>query len=347
MRASPTSILAVVGALAIGMAALAGCSPTGTESDEVTPDIVAVNPELATLPDISVVEDLAYGGTEEAPLLLDACLPKRDDDEPVQNAGGDGEEDPPAAGTELQEPDEPLRAAIVVVHGGSWARGDKADIAWRAVCQWFASAGYVAFSVDYRLAPANIFPAAIDDVQAAVAWLRADEQVTRFHIDPDRIGAFGGSAGGNLVALLGTLGSGDLTTGSRVAAVAELSGPTDLTGLAVTDDFVPVQLSYLGCAAGDDCPAAVAASPFYAIDASDPPFFVGHSTVEKIPVEQAELFVAGLRAAGVAADFVTVEGALHSIAMLDADLKARIIDFFDGTIGTPGDPLVQPGDGAG
>jgi acetyl esterase len=125
MRASPTSIIALVGALSIGFAALSGCAPTGTESDEVTPDIVAVNPELATLPDISVVEDLAYGGTAEDPLLLDACLPKREDDAPVQNAGGDdGDgEDPTAAGPELQEPDEPLRAAIVVVHGGSWTRG--------------------------------------------------------------------------------------------------------------------------------------------------------------------------------------------------------------------------------
>jgi acetyl esterase len=346
MRASPTSIAALVGALSIGIAALTGCSPTGAESEEVTPEIVAVNPELATLPDIPVLEDIAYGGTTEAPLLLDACLPKYDGDAPVQNAGG--ESDPQtAAGTQLQEPDQPLRAAIVVVHGGSWTRGDKADIAWRAVCQWFASAGYVALSVDYRLAPANAFPAAIDDVRAAVAWLRAEEQVIRFHIDPDRIGAFGGSAGGNLVALLGTLGSGDLTAGSRVAAVAELSGPTDLTGRATTDDFVPVQRAYLGCATEGDCPTAISASPIFAIDASDPPFFVAHSTVEKIPIEQAELFVAGLRAAGVAAEFVTVEGALHSIAMLDADLKARIIDFFDGTIGTPADPLVQPGDGAG
>ncbi len=348
MRASPTSILALVGALSIGVAALSGCAPTGAASVEVTPEIVPVNPELATLPGIPVVVDIPYGGTDEQPLFLDACLPPAEIDAPVQNAGGDGaDQGPTAAGPELQEPDEPLRAAIIVVHGGSWTRGDKADIAWRAVCQWFASAGYVALSVNYRLAPASVFPAAIDDVQAAVAWLRADEQVTRFHIDPDRIGAFGGSAGGNLVALLGTLGSGDLTTGSRVAAVAELSGPTDLTGLAATDDFVPVQRAYLGCAAADACPAAFAASPISAIDPSDPPFFVGHSTVEKIPVEQAELFVKGLRDVGVATEFVTVEGTLHSIAMLDADLKARIIEFFDGTIGTPSDPLVQPGDGAG
>jgi dipeptidyl aminopeptidase/acylaminoacyl peptidase len=105
---------------------------------------------------------------------------------------------------------------------------------------------------------------------------------------------------------------------------------------------VPVQLTYLGCVTQEDCPAAAAASPFYSIDASDPPFFVGHSTVEKIPLQQAELFVSGLRAAGVATEFVTVEGALHSIAMLDADLKARIIEFFDAAIGTPPDPLVQP-----
>ncbi len=344
MRARPTSILAVAGALTIGFAALSGCAPTGAESEQVTPEIVTVNPELATLPDIPVVEDIVYGGTVEQPLLLDACLPTRGDDTPVQNASGaDGDEAGTAAGTELQDPDEPARAAILVVHGGSWTRGDKADIAWRAVCQWFASAGYVAFSIDYRLTPANVFPAAIEDVQAAVAWLRADEQIIRFHLDPDRIGAFGGSAGGNLVALLGTLGSGDLATGSRVAAVAELSGPTDLTGVATTDDFVPVQLAYLGCVDEEDCPAAREASPFYAIDASDPPFFVGHSTVEKIPLEQADLFVARLRDAGVATEFVTVDGALHSIAMLDADLKARIIDFFDGAIGTPPDPLVQPG----
>jgi acetyl esterase len=348
MRASPTSILALVGALSLGFAALSGCAPTGADSDQVTPEIVAVNPELATLPDIPVVEDIAYGGTPEQPLLLDACLPKREDGAPVQNAAdADEDEAGTAAGPELQDPEEPARAAIVVVHGGSWTRGDKADIAWRAVCQWLASAGYVAFSVNYRLAPANLFPAAIEDVQTAVGWLRAEEQITRFHIDPDRIGAFGGSAGGNLVALLGTRGSGDLATGSRVAAVAELSGPTELTGLATTDDFVPVQLAYLGCATEADCPVATAASPLYAIDATDPPFFVGHSTVEKIPLRQAELFVAGLRAAGVTTEFVTVEGTLHSIAMLDADLKSRIIDFFDETIGTPPDPLVQPGDGAG
>lgn len=334
MRARP-SIFASAGALALAAAVLTGCGPTGTDSDVVQGQPVAVNPELSTLPDIDVVTDIAYGS--DPAQVLDACLP------PPPDQPAPPQTDAP--GADLPQPDEPLRAAIVVVHGGSWARGDKADIAWRAVCQWLASAGYVAFSVDYRLAPKHIFPAAFDDVSLAVRWLREPAQVDRFQIDPDRIGAFGGSAGANLVALLGTEGSGSLTTGSRVAAVAELSGPIDLTGLATTDDFVPVQLEYLGCPSEEDCPNAVAASPFYQIDPTDPPFFVGHSSAERIPLAQAEIFVAGLRAAGVSVDFVTVEGTLHSIAMLDADLKKRIVEFFDEHIGTPDAPVV--GDDAG
>ena len=101
------------------------------------------------------------------------------------------------------------RAAIVVVHGGSWRRGDKANLNWRAVCQWLATAGYVTVSINYRLAPAWSFPAQLDDVQDAVRWLRDPAVVDRYNIDPDRIGAFGGSAGGNLVSLLGTVGTGD------------------------------------------------------------------------------------------------------------------------------------------
>ncbi|MGN6501844.1 MAG: alpha/beta hydrolase [Pseudolysinimonas sp.] len=329
MRARP-SIVASAVALALGTALLAGCGPTGTDSEVVQGQPVAVNPELSTLPDIDVVPDIAYGS--DPAQVLDACLP------PPPDQPAPAQSDAP--GAELPQPDEPLRAAILVVHGGSWARGDKADIAWRAVCQWLASAGYVAFSVDYRLAPTHVFPAAFDDVSLAVRWLREPVQLDRFQIDPDRIGAFGGSAGGNLVALLGTAGSGSLTGGSRVAAVAELSGPIDLTGLATTDDFVPVQLEYLGCRSEEDCPNAVAASPFYQIDPSDPPFFVGHSSAERIPLAQAEIFVAGLRAAGVSVDFVTVEGTLHSIAMLDADLKKRIVEFFDEHIGTPDAPVV-------
>jgi Esterase/lipase len=298
-----------VTALALLALVLAGCAPTGSDASPIEPQIDAVGTDLATDPDVEVLADLEYGAADGAPLLLDACLPPD------------------------RDPDAGPGPGILVVHGGSWREGRKDSVGWRAVCTWLAASGYPAFSVDYRLAPRHPFPAGFEDVQAAVRWLRADAQAERFGIDPTRIGVFGGSAGGNLAALLGTAGRGDLDTGVRVAAVAELSGPMDLTGVAVTDDFVPLQLEYLGCTSFASCATARPASPTYQVDASDPPFFVAHSTTEKIPLPQADRFVERLRAAGIDVEYLVADGTLHSIALLDDDLKARVLAFFARTLG--------------
>ncbi|CAN5250390.1 hypothetical protein BH11ACT3_BH11ACT3_11630 [soil metagenome] len=344
MRMTRPVFVALVGAISFAVVALSGCGPTGADSTEVAPSIAAVNPELLTDSSIPVIENLEYGEAGGDPLLLDACLPKSDQtpQQPDTVDAGTGQDPAVEAGQ-----DESTRAAIVLIHGGSWTRGDKADVAWRAVCQWLASAGYPTFSVDYRLAPASIFPAAIDDVKSAVRWLREPEQVSRFKIDPLRIGAFGGSAGGNLAALIGTEGRGPTDEGSRVAAVVDMSGPSDLTGVAVGNDFVPVQLAYLGCATEVACPNARAASPVYSVDPTDPPFFVSHSSDEKIPIEQSQLLVSALRDAGITTEFVTVQGTLHSIAMINADLKVRIIEFLDAHLAAPPIVVTQDGDSAG
>ncbi len=304
-RVIPIALVALLG--------LAGCAPTGSDAGAIDPQIDAVGTDLATDPEVTVLADLEYGAVDGVPLLLDACLPPE------------------------RDPDADAVPGILVIHGGSWREGTKASVGWRAVCTWLAAAGYPAFSVDYRLAPEWAFPAAFSDVQTALAWLRADEQTERFGIDPERVGVFGGSAGGSLAALLGTTGSGDLDVASRVAAVAELSGPMDLTGVDLTDDFAPLQLEYLGCATFADCPAAEAASPILQVDDTDPPFFIAHSSTEKIPLAQSERLVDTLRAAGIDVEFLVADGALHSIALLDDDLKARIVDFFDRTLG-PGIP---------
>ena len=241
--------------------------------------------------------------------------------------GAGSEEGSGAGDGELQQPGSVARPAIVMVHGGSWRQGDKADIPWRSTCQWLAKAGYPVFNIDYRLAPAHVFPAGFDDVKTAVEWVRAPEQLQRFDIDPERIAAFGGSAGGSLVSLLGTSGDGPTDVGARVAAVVELSGPVDLTGRDVTSDFLPIQLSYLGCATESACPQATEASAGTFIDSTDPPFFVAHSTDERIPIAQSSVFVSALRAAGVPVTFVETAGSLHSIAALEDPLRARILQF--------------------
>lgn len=302
--------------LVLACLALAGCAPLSTASERVEPTVEPVYPQVRTYPEIPVFEDLVYATVDGVPLTLDVCVPR------------DADRDDP--------PTEP-RAAVLVIHGGSWMRGDKADLVWRSTCQWLATQGYVAASVNYRLAPEYVFPAQLDDVSAAVAWLRDADRVRRFDIDPARIGVFGGSAGGNLAALLGTAGVGDWSSGTRVAAVVDLSGPVDLRhAIAATDPsgdpFEEVQLAYLGCPSLDECPSAADASPVTLVDSSDPPFFVAHSTEEFIPILQANGLVAALRGVGVPVTYVTVEGTLHSAQMLDDAMRERILEFFRSTL---------------
>jgi acetyl esterase/lipase len=285
------------------LAVLAACTPADT--DRVQP--ASVEQQVLLYPDVSVVEDIAYGTD---PLQrLDVCQPADAETSLVNNGP---------------------RRAVISVHGGSWREGDKANPHWRSVCEWLASEGFVAFSLNYRLAPQAPFPAAIDDVRSAVEWLRQPEQVAAYGFDPALIGAFGGSAGGNLVSLLGAEGEGPLDAGGRVAAVVELSAPIDLTAgesAAYDVEFRQVQLDYLGCATYEDCGNAKAASPVYSIDSSDPPFFVGHSRGEYIPIAQAEALVEVLAANQVETVYVEVPGKRHSIAILDDRIRAQIVQF--------------------
>jgi acetyl esterase len=324
-RAATAKSLVATGialSLAVAVATLAACSFAGPPTTVMTPTSTEPEADLGSYPSISVIPDVAYGQADGAPLLLDACLPLDE--------------------TSTASPIGPTtHAAVLLVHGGSWAHGDKAAPEWRTVCQWLASEGFVAFSINYRLAPASHFPAQIDDVRTAVEWLRQPQQVARFAIDPTRIGAMGGSAGGNLVALLGTTGEGVNTTADRVAAVVDLSGPIDLTDAGrklggLTQQFERVQLRYLDCASLKKCPQATDASPLYHVDPTDPPFFVANSTDELIPIEQSQAFVKKLRANGVVTTFVIVKGIRHSLGILDESLRDRIAVFLRENLGDTG-----------
>jgi acetyl esterase/lipase len=149
---------------------------------------------------------VVYGTVEDEPLLLDVFRP------PVRAAA---------------------RPAVVLVHGGGMWTGSRADMAHPA--QQLAQAGYVAFTVDYRLvilaSGRHRWPAQLDDVQHAVRWVRAN--AARYGVDSRRVGAYGWSAGGQLAALLGTRDTRDAASPlvaypSRVACVVDLAGDVDL-----------------------------------------------------------------------------------------------------------------------
>jgi acetyl esterase len=302
----PAARVVALAALLVAGSLLAGCAAQATPATSNNVRHVVARRAIAEPEHVTVIPNLTYGVASGVALQLDICLPTS-----------------PAHGAST------LRPAIVAIHGGSWMVGDKAEPQWRSVCEWLASSGYVVASVDYRLAPAYVYPDQLADVESAVEWLRDPAQAKRFGIDPTLVGAFGGSAGGDLAAMLGTVGQGSLDRGHRVAAVAELSGPADLTAKGAEGDILkPRVLSYLGCTSYVSCPQADAASPIDNVDASDSPFFICNSSDELVPVSQSASLADRLKAVHVPVTFVTVPGTLHSISMLTPLLRERIVDFY-------------------
>lgn len=306
--------LAIAGALTAFHPALRAIDPGAAKAaSEVTPGEIIGIRTFAPPADLVVDADLEYGAREDGTLLtLDVCRP----------AAPASEELP----------------AVVSVHGGSWARGDKANADWRNVCLWLASEGFIAASVNYRLVPHATFPAQLDDVSLAVEWLREPEQVERFAIDPARIGVFGGSAGGNLAALVGAAGDGATDVGARVAAVAELSGPVALDALAGSSSWLQaISAAYVGCEASTivdgGCELAADASAATHLDATDPPVFIGHAEDEVIPLAQSLGYASALRAAGVPVELAVVPGGDHSIGILDEAMRARVAAFLHTYLG--------------
>ena len=204
------------------------------------------------------------------------------------------------------------RPAVVVVHGGGWTAGDKQLFAQQS--NQLAQRGFVAFSVNYRLAPAHPFPAAVEDVEAAVAWVR--KHAKEYGVDPKRIGALGGSAGGHLVSMLATDGEGSLDKGHRVAAVVSWSGPMDLVSLAPaagTNAGSAIR-AFLGCLPDACSDTYAAASPVTHVDKTDAPMLIVNSTNELVPKAQADTMKAALDKAGVANQEIILPGSAHSRA---------------------------------
>jgi acetyl esterase len=231
------------------------------------------------------------------------------------------------------------RPAIVLIHGGGWQNGDKSIFSTQG--RTLAQLGYAAFSVNYRLAPRHPYPAAVDDVQAAVRWLRAPAQVKAYGLDPKRVGAIGASAGGHLVGMLATTGDGSRTTGARIKAAVSWSGVYDFSLF----DAIPLRavpavgglvLNFLGCQPGEpDCATIEgAASPVSHVDATDAPMLLAHSDHEFVPLNQATGMDDALRQAGVAEQLVVLPGTRHANAY-SADIWPQTVAFLELHVGKP------------
>jgi acetyl esterase/lipase len=239
-----------------------------------------------------------------------------------------------------EKSDKPL-PLIVWIHGGGWAAGNYEQNQASKLAEF----GYVAASVQYQFSDVAKFPEQMWECKAAIRWLRAHAK--DYNIDPNRIGIWGGSAGGHLVSLLGTSGGvkalegslGNADQSSRVQAVVDFFGPTKLLTdkgeEACVHKLYHLVPQFIGATAEEKPEAYRAASPITYVSKDDPPFLIVHGDADQIiPIHQAEVFYDALRHAGVDVTFIRVKNGDHGFTRDDmvpdkAGIYKKVLEFFD------------------
>jgi len=261
----------------------------------------------------------------------------------------------PAQKLDIYLPDEgegPFQV-IAVIHGGAFMGGDKADIQVLPMLEGLKR-GYAVVAVNYRLSGEAKFPALVHDVKAAMRWMRANAR--RYHLNPDKIAAWGGSAGGYLASMLGTSarvqGLEDLSMGNpdqpcHVQAVVAWFGPTDFLKMdeQLTEGGMPpgVGMEHSGANSPESLllgeqitkiPDLVkAANPETYVTPAAPPFFLQHGTQDDtVPVQQSINFASRLERV-LGKDIVRLElleGAGHGDPQFETpDNVQQVLDFID------------------
>jgi len=250
----------------------------------------------------------------------------------------------------LPEKGEKPYPVIVAIHGGAFMFGDKRGGEMGAMLAGLER-GYAVVSINYRLSGEATWPALIFDVKAAVRWIKAN--AGSYDLDPNRLAAWGGSAGGHLSALVGTSGDvaaledktlGNSDQSSRVQAVVDWFGPIDfltmdeqyrqsgVQGMKHDAPNSPEALLF-GKPIAEAPELVKAANPATYITADDPPYFIQHGTKDPlIPVQQSAEFAAALEKAIGKENVVyePLEGAGHGGPQFNtpANLE-KVLDFLD------------------
>lgn len=270
---------------------------------------------------VTMQTGVQYGTAEDGtPLLLDLAYP-------TETPGMPAPERMPA---------------VIEVHGGGWQVGERSI--GRGLLMPLQ--GFFYASIDYRMSYEAHFPAQIHDVKAAIRWLRAHAQ--DFRVDPDRIGLWGGSAGGHLVSLAGA--SGDVAAlegacgwpgfSTRVAAVAAVNPVTDMLVPVSEWEWAyqpdsPVERLFGGSVATRDS-LVRSASPLTYLNADAPPMLLIHGTADDIvPYDQSVKLFDALTANGVEATLVSLDGVDHALYGYSVQVWEHLLAFFKRTLGDP------------
>jgi acetyl esterase/lipase len=305
--------------LLIALTFLIACPLWADTKPATRPSAVAALP-----PGVTAEYDLRYGEAPGVANLLDLYLPAKLDN---------------------------VRPLIIWVHGGGWSAGDKK---MPPGVSMVVERGYAVASLNYRLSQQAVYPAQIQDCKGAVRWLRA--HAAQYHLDPKHFGVWGASAGGHLVALLGTSGEakelegnvgGNLDQSSRVQCVCDWFGPTDMSvffdqAAAVPNIFKgdpnrsPI-VALFGGPLAERLDLVKLANPITFVKKDNPPFLIVHGDKDAlVPLAQSEMLDAALKKAGVESNLEVLAGAGHGNGFGKPDLLAKMSAFFDKHLKTTG-----------
>ncbi len=277
--------------------------------------IKLIDPKTITIrEDIEEILGIEYGTGGERKLQLDLYLPK-----------------------ERTE----ATPAIIFIHGGAWKSGKRGDM--KFYCAKFAEEGYVTATVSYRLVDEAPFPAAVHDVKCGVRWLRAN--AAKYQIDADRIAVSGNSAGGHLSMMIGYSDDsslegkgGNSSVSSRVCAIVNFYGPTDLTTEYAREQSLV--RNFLGGKTYDQAADTYRlASPLSHLTKDDPPTLIFQGTIDSlVPVVQADMLADKLKELGIDYVYERYDGWPHAMDLAE-DVNRRCVyqmeRFFDKHLSGP------------
>jgi acetyl esterase/lipase len=234
---------------------------------------------------------------------------------------------------------------LIWIHGGAWVGGSKAEVPYLNQL----GRGYVFASIEYRFSQKALFPAQIQDCQAAIRWLRAHAK--KYNIDPEHIGVGGASAGGHLAALVGTSGGkkafaaigADKDQSDRVQAVCDIFGPADFwTVVKQADEDKNIKNVFkwnngdpysklIGAKLGEDKEKCDAVSPVHYVSKDNPPFLILHGDRDTlVPYAQSVELTDRLKKAGVPVTLQRLPGAGHGGPAFGLPAIAELTNaFFD------------------
>jgi pectinesterase len=284
--------------LALGLITALGSSLLNAQERRREPPAVSERVEC--------LRDIVYARHGERAVQLDLYLPKARSEQPLP--------------------------CVVVIHGGGWRTGNKERFAKFA--NRLAEHGFAAACIGYRLLPEVGVQQCIEDCKAAVRWVRANAE--KHNLDPQRIGAIGGSAGGHLSAMLatshksreleGTGGNAGLS--SQIQAAVCLATPADMSHFRRQAEL-PAERQRL-------------ISPLTHVDAETAPLLLMHSRADRtVPYEQSERLKQKCLEAGVRVELVALDDAPHAFWNSPQgfeDVMTRAIRFFNDTLPKPEKP---------